>query len=65
MMPLLNFELRFESRFENERDLVFPCDEQGRVEIDSLSERARIDYLFARAMLGRQYAASRVIRQES
>lgn len=57
----LRFEIRFESLFNHGRGLVFPCDEGGRVDIDSLSERGRSNYFFARAMLGREYATPRVV----
>jgi hypothetical protein len=55
------FEVRFESLFNDGRGLVFPCDEAGSVDIDSLSERGRSNYYFARAMLGREYATPRVM----
>ena len=35
--------------------MVFPCNAAGCVEIDKLSENERIDYLFARALRGRDY----------
>ena len=35
---------------------AFPCDGQGHVDLDALSERARNNYLFARAMIGRDTA---------
>jgi hypothetical protein len=57
----LHFEIRFESLFNDGRGLVFPCDEEGRVDIDSLSERLRSNYFFARAMLGREYATPRIV----
>jgi hypothetical protein len=38
------------------RALAFPCDAQGRVDMDALSERARNDYLFARAAVGREFS---------
>lgn len=41
--------------------LSFPCDACGRVELDALSDRARNDYLFARAVVGREYAAPAVL----
>jgi hypothetical protein len=56
------FELRFESLFNPGRALAFPCDERGRVEIDALSERARHNYLYARAVVGREYATPAVVR---
>ena len=49
-------ELRFLPRFTGQRRLVFACDRAGHVEIDKLSEHERIDYLFARALRGRDYS---------
>jgi hypothetical protein len=37
------------------RALAIPCDASGRVDLDRLTERMRISYLGARAMLGREY----------
>lgn len=59
--PLL-YELRFESLFNAGRALAFPCDACGRVELDGLSERARSNYLYARAVVGREYATPAVVR---
>jgi hypothetical protein len=39
---------------------VFPCDARGCVDLDALSERARNDYLYARAMIGREVATPAV-----
>lgn len=50
------FELRFQSLFNAGRGLAFPCDETGRVDIDSLSDRARNNYFFARALMGREFS---------
>lgn len=50
------FQLCFRSLFEPGRGFAFPCDGSGRVELDQLSERARTNYLFARAMVGRELA---------
>jgi hypothetical protein len=55
------FEIRFESLFVEGRGLAFPCSEDGRVDMDALTERSRSNYLFARAMLGREYATPRVV----
>ena len=49
-------ELRFLPRFADLRCLTFPCNTAGHVEIDQLSEHERIDYLFARALRGRDYS---------
>jgi hypothetical protein len=50
------FELRFGHLFQEGRGLAFPCDAKGEVELDALSERARERYLYARALVGREYA---------
>jgi hypothetical protein len=53
-MPL--FEVRYASLFNPGRALCFPCDCAGHVDLDALSERARVNYLYARAMVGREHA---------
>jgi len=53
---MTGFELRFRSLFHEGRALAFPCDREGHVDLDSVSDRARDNYLFARAMVGREYA---------
>ena len=50
--------LRFMPRSHGGRCMMFPCNAAGHVEIDRLSERDRIDYLFARALRGRDYSLS-------
>lgn len=52
----MQFELRFQSLFRRGFALSFPCDRAGRVDLDALPERARENYLFARAMVGREFA---------
>jgi len=54
------FVLRFESLFHPGRALAFPCDERGEVELDALSERARHNYLYARVVVGREFATPAV-----
>lgn len=56
------YEVRFQSLFDSGRALAFPCDEQGRVDLDALSDRARHNYLYARAVVGREFAAPSVFR---
>ena len=56
------YEVRFQSLFNEGRALSFPCDRDGRVDMDRLSTKARGNYLFARAMVGREYAAPAVLR---
>lgn len=55
------FRLCFRSLFDG-RGYAFPCDAQGRVDMDRLSERARNNYFYARAMVGRELAAPEVER---
>ena len=50
------FELRFDSLFIEGRAFAFPCDEAGRVDLDALSDRARINYFYARTVIGREFA---------
>ncbi|MFC5606189.1 hypothetical protein [Variovorax soli] len=51
-----SFELRFDSLYANRRSYSFPCDACGLVDMDSLSERSRLNYLYARAMIGVEVA---------
>lgn len=50
------YELSYQSLFSPGRALSFPCDAQGQVLFDRLSERARANYLYARVAVGREYA---------
>lgn len=50
------FEIRFQSLFREGRALAFPCSLEGRVDLGAMSERARNNYLFACATIGREYA---------
>jgi hypothetical protein len=56
------FELRFESLYQPGRTLAFPCDCDGHVDCDRLTGSARTSYIFARAMLGREFKWPRVAR---
>lgn len=58
----MSFELRFQSLFREGGVLAFPCDPQGRVDLNAVSDRAKNDYLFARAMVGRDFTLP-VVRQ--
>jgi hypothetical protein len=49
--------LFFRPLYEKDRGFAFPCDERGRVEMDGLSEQMRFNYLYARAMVGRELFA--------
>jgi hypothetical protein len=48
--------LRFTSLFNRGRGVSVPCDEAGNVDIDALTLRLRNAYLYARAMVGREYS---------
>jgi hypothetical protein len=54
--PTADFELRFPSLFDPGRALAFPCNADGEVELERLSERGRSSYLRARDRVGREYA---------
>ena len=55
-----DFELRFASLFDEGRGYAFPCDAEGHVDMDTLSARALANYLCARTLIGRDFAAPRV-----
>lgn len=57
------FTLLFRPLFHAGRGFAFPCDPQGRVDLDALSERARNNYFYARAMMGRELAYASVQRE--
>ena len=50
------YELSYQSLFSPGRALSFPCDADGHVLFDLLTERARANYLYARMAVGREYA---------
>jgi hypothetical protein len=56
----MQFQLRFQSLFDPGRGFAFPCDQEGHVDMDRMSERARNNYLYARAMIGREVATPSV-----
>ncbi len=60
--PVLTHEMRFASLFHPGRGVVVPCSESGNVDLDRLTERLRLAYLGARAMVGREYAYPTVER---
>ncbi|HSV70714.1 MAG TPA: hypothetical protein VLI72_11430 [Methylibium sp.] len=51
------YELCFRPLYEPLRGFAFPCDRHGRVDLDTLGERARNNYLYARALVGRELAS--------
>lgn len=54
------FQLCFRSLFHSGRGYAFPCDPKGQVDMDKMSERARNNYLYARAMVGRELSTPAV-----
>lgn len=60
-MTHADFEIHYACLEHDECDLCFPCDSQGHVELDALSPQAAENYLFARAMVGRDYALPAVV----
>jgi hypothetical protein len=51
-----HYELRFQSLFDGGRAYAFSCDEAGLVNIDTLSAQARLNYFYARTVIGREVA---------
>jgi hypothetical protein len=54
------YEIRFQSLFHEGRALSFPCDAEGQVLLDELSDTARENYLYARAVVGREFAVPKI-----
>jgi hypothetical protein len=50
------FELRFDPLTAAQAPLSFPCDADGRVDLDELGDRSRSDYLFAHTLIGRRFS---------
>ncbi len=57
------YELHFRSLFNVGRAYAFPCDAEGRVQLDDLSDKARNNYLYARAVVGRELSVPAVQRR--
>jgi len=54
--------LHFEPLTAGDAGLDVPCDPQGRVGLDALTDKLRNDYFFARTLIGRLFAAPTVRR---
>lgn len=59
-IPSSSHVLRFLPLRDAARGYRFPCDERGGVDLDAMSEHARNNYFFARALVGRAYRAPTV-----
>jgi hypothetical protein len=57
---LARYELRFQSLFHTGRALAFPCDRQGEVQWDAMTDGARASFLRAQGSVGREYATPAV-----
>lgn len=54
------YQLCFRPLFQGLGGFVFPCDQRGIVDLDHLTEKARNNYFYARAMMGRELAFPQV-----
>ena len=55
-IPSPHFELLFQALNAQGRGLSFPCDAQGHVALVDLPEEARSNYLYARIVVGHEFA---------
>jgi hypothetical protein len=51
------YELRFTGLFNRGRGFAFPCDAAGHVDIDDLTETGRVNYFYARTVVGAELSA--------
>jgi hypothetical protein len=56
------YELRFTSLYDRGHGYAFACDAQGHVDIDHLSDSSRMNYLYARTLVGREFSAPTTVR---
>jgi hypothetical protein len=56
------FEVRFVPLFAFGRALCFPCDAGGHVDLDALPAKAKNNYFFARAMIGKDFLSPSICR---
>lgn len=59
------FELRFLDLAHPGHMYSFPCDAEGHVDLDRLSDQGRANYFFARASVGHHLAWPTVARREA
>jgi len=57
----MHYEIHYAPLFATSPELSFPCDAEGHVSIDLLSNRARNNYFYARTVIGREYAPPAVL----
>jgi hypothetical protein len=51
-----NYLVRFDALSQYGSARIFPCGVSGQVDLDSLSSRDKREYLYARAMIGLEFA---------
>jgi hypothetical protein len=56
----IQYQLCFRSLFNSGRGFAFPCNLDGQVDLDNMSERARNNYFYARAIVGRELSVPAV-----
>jgi hypothetical protein len=59
--PADTFQLRYLSLYDSGRGFSFPCDAEGHVDLDGLSDRGRENYLYVRALVGRDFSPPAVV----
>lgn len=59
------YELLFATLEGDTRGIAFPCDVQGHVDLDALSDSSRNTYFYARAVVGRVFARPAVQRRRT
>lgn len=59
-----HYELHFAAAHPGGHAYTFLCDEHGRVDLNALTEHDKVEYLFARALVGRDLVRPVVVRLE-
>jgi len=57
-----NYELRYTGLFNAGRGYAFPCNEVGVVDIDRLTTRGRLNYFYARVVVGTELSMPSIMR---
>jgi hypothetical protein len=56
----MDYLLRFQYLHNPGKGFAFPCNKDGNVNLDTLTEKQKENYLFARATVGREVALPEV-----
>jgi hypothetical protein len=57
-----HYELRYMGLFNSGRGYAFPCNEAGQVDIDRLSAKGRLNYFYARVVVGTELSMPSILR---